>query len=865
MKTITIIGLLLVTFVCTIQAGQSSYQELKKDAEKYYLEGSYAKANALYRQAAALQLGPADSRWVGFRLADTEWRAQAATNTADTSQYDEARNQLEGLIRDVHRPDDRDIVWAETQESLGDLWWRNGVQNWGAAWPAYQQALDYWSSSRELEMARDRYLGIVWKIAREQNGYYYYLNQIPIEPIENAVKIAATEAAKAHAHFLLAMTLTTHGGAEGSKRVPEEFEAALQPGSATKWYDQALFSYASWLENQGPMVVAPNGQWHLQPDHVKALELFRRLVTTYRKGESQYWDQASQQIELISKPVVGVSVENAFLPGSEIQFNLTWRNVKSVDLGLYRVDLVRDVKGLSTNDDSGNWIQRIDTTDSEKIKSWSKQTEDKGDHQPGQENVRLDGPLQPGAYVIEARSGSATGRDLILVSDASIVLKTAKNQALVYFCNAIDGSPIANGAVSILRRIYTNNELRWLQTTGRTNQEGIARFEFGGEPYYQAVVATAAVSARQAFAIGYSYGYNGQERNWRVYAFTDRPAYRPGETVQWKFVARKYDGQSYSTPASQVLRYEVQDPRGSVVKQGKATLNGFGSAWGSLDLGESLALGEYRIVFGDQTDGDIGRATLFRLEEYKLPEFKVSVKTPEQGGKKKTFRLGDKVEVNVQADYYFGGPVAGATVEVLVYQNPFYHWWARPREYSWYYDGSPYANYYGARTGQVIKRESLRTDASGKATLSFETPVGGGEDFEYTVEARVTDASRREIIGQDNVRVTRQSYYVYPEARHNIYRPQDQVGIDLKTLDANNQPVQVEGKLTVTRDYWYEIWTDPSGREVKGEELKELRSHSKVFPPAPSRPDPTLAVEVQRLRTCRDLDSSPEDRRRRKR
>jgi len=172
-----------------------------------------------------------------------------------------------------------------------------------------------------------------------------------------------------------------------------------------------------------------------------------------------------------------------------------------------------------------------------------------------------------------------------------------------------------------------------------------------------------------------------------------------------------------------------------------------------------------------------------------------------------------------------------------VYQNPFYHWWARPRDYSWYYDGSPYGQNYGARTGQVIKRETLRTDGSGKATLSFDTPQGGQQDFQYTIEARVTDSSRREIIGQDSVRVTRQSYYVYPEAGHNIYRPQDKVGIDIKALDANNQPVEIQGKLTVTRDYWYETWTDPSGREVKGNELKELRSRGKAFPPAPARPD----------------------------
>jgi uncharacterized protein YfaS (alpha-2-macroglobulin family) len=837
MKAVTVVGLLLVICVCSIQAGQPNYQELKKEAEKYYVEGSYSKAYAIYKQAAGLSLPPSDSRWVSFRLADTEWRAQAATNIADNSHYDDARGRLEALIRDTRRPDDRDTVWAEAEESLGDFWWRNGVENWSGAWPAYHEALDYWSSSQDLAAARDRYLGIVWKMAREQNGYYYYLNQLPIEAVENAARIAAAQQDKARAHFLLAMCLTSRGGVEDRKRVPKEFEAVLEDGNATKWYDHALYNYGHWLANQGPVVAGANGQWRVQSDYVKALDLFRRLVATYRKGESQYWDQANQQIESISKPAVGVSVGNAFFPGSEIQFYLNWRNVKSADLALYRVDLAHDIRGLTKNDSTDNWIQRIDTTDSRKIKSWSKQTEDKGDYQPGQETVRLDGPLDPGAYVIEAKSGGAAGRDLILVSDASMVLKTAKNRALVYFCDAIEGSPISNAEVSVWRRGYSNGQYEWRQVTGRTNQDGIANFDLARELYNPELLVTATAAGRQAFAIGYGYGYNGEAQNWRVYAFTDRPAYRPGETVQWKLVARKYDRQTYSTPANQMLKYEVRDPHNSVVKQGKVTLNAFGSGWGSLEVGESLPLGEYRITFGDKSDTDVGSATLFRLEEYKLPEFKVAVKTPEEGGKKKTFKLGDKVEVSVQADYYFGGPVASATVEVLVYQNPFYHWWARPRDYSWYYDGSPYAQYYGARTGQVIKRETIRTDASGKATLSFDTPQAAQQDFQYTIEARVTDASRREIIGQDNVRVTRQSYYCYPEARHNIYRPQDQVRIDIKTLDANNQPVQVDGKVTVTRDYWYEIWTDPSGREVKGEELKQLRGRGKVFPPAPARAD----------------------------
>ena len=147
-----------------------------------------------------------------------------------------------------------------------------------------------------------------------------------------------------------------------------------------------------------------------------------------------------------------------------------------------------------------------------------------------------------------------------------------------------------------------------------------------------------------------------------------------------------------------------------------------------------MPLGEYHAQFWDQgRKRGIGSATLFRLEEYKLPEFKVSVTTPEEESRagvppaqprKKTFRLGDKVEVEIQADYYFGGPVANASVEVLVHQNPFYQYWRKPREFPWFYEdmdgnASRYGRWYGG--GQIVKRETLKTDATGKATLTFDT------------------------------------------------------------------------------------------------------------------------------------------------
>jgi len=846
MKTIILSIFAFAFLLFNAVAQQTDYSQLRNEAETQYAQGSYARANEIYARVEKSKLKPVELRWVEFRLADTSWRAQAATQTADTTRYEQAQKQLEELIRVSDKETDRDFIWAEAHESLADYFWtRRGSMNWGLAWPHYQQALDWWAGQRDLDQARDRYLKIVFRAAHPPRAddnyiYTYYGNYIPLDILENALKISTSANDKAHLNFLLAMTMRYAGGDYTARhRVPDQFEDALQAGRQADWYDDALFYYAEWMNNFGTFRLLEDGQLQQQPDYVKALELYRRLIREFSKGETRYYDQAQQQIKNITEPSISIAVSNIFLPGSELQFQLNARNIRRVDFALYKFDLTRDVRMIATEDeedgegDPAPWTQRIPTAGRAAVKSWSKNINDSQTHNAFAEQSRIEGQLPVGAYLLEARSGSISAREIVLVSDATLVLKSSSKQALVFFADAVTGAPIANANIALWESYYLNNKYRWRRLRQTTDADGLARFALRSNSESRNVFAAAVANDRQAFATGYCYSNAGEE-DWRIYAFTDRPAYRPKETLQWKFIARRSKNGVYVTPANEIVEYVINDPRGTKVTDGKVTLNTFGSAWGSYELGEQLPLGEYNIQFWRQGRNElIGTAKLFRLEEYKLPEFKVEVKTPEQDGRKKAFRVGEKVEVDIQADYYFGGPVSSASVEVVVYQNPFNHYWYPYREYAWYYDDfeNRRLNYYGGQ-GTVIKRETIKTDATGKAKLSFDTPRENyGQDFEFRIEARVVDSTRREIVSSDTVRVTRQRYYVYPRSEENIYRPKDKVTVDIKALEANEQPVQTEGTVKVTRDYWWEIWVDPRGREVKGEELRQLRERSDIFPP----------------------------------
>ena len=846
----TLLKLILISLFLSVSGGsdapaapfkEGAYGLLKKQGESFFQKGSFTKAHEVYLKAQELDLAPPDKRWVAFRVADTEWRSQAGTNNPDRSKLEQARGELKKMIRDRVRTEQQDRVWVEIQESLGDSWWfpRNS-RNWSAAWAHYQKALDWWGGAADIDLARKRYLNIIWNAAtppdRERYYHYgYYGNYLPINFLENALKISKKKADRIHAHYLLAMAFRVQGNLFQQQRLPESFESVIEAGKSSEWYDDALFYYAEWLSGSGEIIIMENGQQRREQNYKKALKYYRRILNDFKKGETRHYDTAKNKIKNITKPTLNLSASNFFLPESQIRVNLNWRNIEKVRLSIYKIDLSKDVK-IPNKKNVGAWLLGTNLLKSKKVKSWHEDLENKKAYYPGSKVLELDQKLPLGAYILEATGGGEKTREIILVTESSLVLKTSGKRALVYFAQSKNGAPLAKARVQLHERHYSGRNWAWDTQTAETDNHGLAVFNLEGEHNNSELFVGAALKNQQAFVTGYNRRHHYDQASWKLYVATDRPAYRPNETPQWKLTARTYNGSVYKTPAHQTLEYEITDPRGSKLKKGKLKLNEFGSAWDSLELSETIPLGEYRVTFWTKgRKKHIGNAALFRLEEYKLPEFKVSVQTPEEDGKKKSFKLGDTVEVDIHAEYYFGGPVANANVEVVVYQRPFHHHWHPQPEFPWYYKDMRYqpGRYWGQ--GQQVKREVIKTDAEGNAHLTFQSQRQN-QDLQYTIEARVTDLSRREVISRGTVQVTRQPYYVYLKNEHNLYRPQDKVQVNIKALDANNQPVQTEGTVHVTREVWYEIWIDPSGKEVQGKALERLRRDQAIFPPPPAQP-----------------------------
>src|SRR5690349_6120933 len=138
MKTLIFSVVVFAFLLFQATAQQPDYAQLKASAETEYSQKSFARAYEIYARIDKSKLSPAELRWVEFRLADTSWRAQTATQTSDKTKYEEAQKQLEELIRVADKDVDRDLVWAEAHESLGDIFWNRAYQmNWALVWPHF--------------------------------------------------------------------------------------------------------------------------------------------------------------------------------------------------------------------------------------------------------------------------------------------------------------------------------------------------------------------------------------------------------------------------------------------------------------------------------------------------------------------------------------------------------------------------------------------------------------------------------------------------------------------------------------------------------------------------------------------------------
>jgi len=821
-----------VTTATVRSATAADFSTVIDEARKAIDEGLFAdardKLETAFSRLGEGEKAPPEARYLyGQALLGT----LSPSDPVDQARLEQLQTELQALADELKPTDGSrpEPLWAQVEALLGWSYEDSPTdEQTGKAY--FRRALEYWASSVEVDEARQEYLDLVLALAEpDGDGLDWAFSTYGERQwLENAVKIAQTPEEKSRTQFLLAEWYGRFQSDSTARlRQGDLLEAVVKLGKGP-YHEQALYALAQWNNHYGHLSYDDRGQTQFQANYARTVELLRQLVDAYPEGEGRYTRQARSQLENLTKPQLDVFVRHTFRPETEVFFGLNWRNVSGAEVQVFPTDLLADEPMVPSG--PAVFSQKLEQQPERPHYNVSRQ-------------VRLPVELPRGAYVVVATAAGITRKDLILVTDLSIVVKKDDHQLLAYVADAETGAPVPEANVE-LRWGWEENRMDPDETSrpGKhrlsavTNANGIVRwtnldriFKEGqsGESRLLRWQVVARKEARQAVGESQEYRpYRVDENEGRPvhFVYAERPIYRPGETAHWRVVSRvrEPDG-SYQTPAGEKMTYELSDPQGQVVQQGGFSLDRFGTAALDFALPKEAGLGAYNLHVM-QANERYGRYfNLFQVEEFRAPEYRVDVQLGQNDDSGAVLiEPGQEVQGDVQVDYYSGGAVGDADVTVQVSRQPYFHWFMPERRYDWLYDTMT-RPYLPQGEQEVVENLTLQTDSRGHATFEFDTPQDIDQDWQYTVEVRVQDRSRREIVQRRTIKLTRQPYFVDLGTAHRLYQPGDQVEVTVKTLNANDQPVSIEGQLRLTRERWRQIYIHRrKGNEISGEAYRQL-------------------------------------------
>ena len=476
----------------------------------------------------------------------------------------------------------------------------------------------------------------------------------------------------------------------------------------------------------------------------------------------------------------------------------------------------------------------------ESIADWELRLEPRKNH--WDKRIDIVTPLtKPGAYLLKAKMTKGNTSNIIVwVSDTAIVKKPLDQKSFYFVGDALNGTPIEKANVEFFGyRVEYLKRNKILQPKRRynvitkqfaefTDEEGQIILGADRMPNQMQWLITATTDdgrfAYHGFSgVWYNRIHDQTYNTTKAIFITDRPVYRPNQEVNFKAWVRhsQYDKEDKSQFAGKEFNILINNPKGEKIYEKQLKADQYGGFTDKIALPENATLGVYRINILHQGRHMAHGGNTFRVEEYKKPEFEVTIDSPSE-----PVMLGEKVPAKVTAKYLFGAPVQNATVKYKVMRSEHDSRWFAPMPWDWFYgsgywwfsydyDWYPGWRNWGCRRPihwwwprgnmppEVVLESEVKIGADGTVEIEIDTALAkamhGDIDHKYSITAEVRDESRRTIVGNGSVLVARKPFKVNLWLDRGYYRVGDviQARANARTLDGKG--VEGEGTLKLLK------------------------------------------------------------------
>ena len=270
-----------------------------------------------------------------------------------------------------------------------------------------------------------------------------------------------------------------------------------------------------------------------------------------------------------------------------------------------------------------------------------------------------------------------------------------------------------------------------------------------------------------------------------IYLYTDKPIYGPSQEVFIKGIYRiGYDG-NYEIYQDKKVNLRAYNSRGDEILNSDLEVNDFGTFNTKLILEKNAPLGNYRICV------DKYSCYYFDVQEYVPAPFEVKVASD-----KEEYISKDTVNLDIEANYYFGTSLEGGEVNYTVSSQNYYF-----DRYSdgyfdfdsgWYY-WLPYP--YGDK---FILRGKTELSTDGKAkiseTLDLEKLFKNKEDREskiIVVDITVKNPQGQSVSSQKSFILHAGEFYLGLNADKRFLRKDEKFNLKVKSVDTQGKEAKV--------------------------------------------------------------------------
>jgi uncharacterized protein YfaS (alpha-2-macroglobulin family) len=447
--------------------------------------------------------------------------------------------------------------------------------------------------------------------------------------------------------------------------------------------------------------------------------------------------------------------------------------------------------------------------------------------------------VEPGIYYVEVSNetntenimGNRVMGHFMAVSTASLTVKASAQQTLVWATDLNTGLPLPGVPVALYVSASSEAPPSFVASV-TTDADGVAVFEdVPANNLYE--MRLAVLNNGQHFGVGmtawsegispYMFGVQSDfyPQAYTSYIYTDRPIYRPGQTVYFKGITRRKDDTAYTPPTIETVTVQALDFSGNSVFQEEVPVSAYGSFNGSFVLADDTMLGDMYLYVNVPVPGKQypeTASTYFSVAEYRVPEFMVAAVTTTPD-----VIVGDTIEVEVSSAYFFGGPVADATVNYTVMSADAYFNYTGDG----YYDFTDYSVLTSDNTNyrSVVTSGTAMTDADGKVQLEIPASlVSRDVSARFIIEATTSDSTGFPVSGRVSAVVHTGEFYIGARPTSYVAAVGEPAMVDIVTVNWDSSPYADQTlSVRVVERQWYTVREqDTSGATVVRSEVREI-------------------------------------------